>query len=1733
MRVSGIYAVAAVVMFFLSLAGAVAFSDTTGNKTVAVKSIYFPGDEVVVKANFKPSSSTIIDPSGKAHSLKFKEKDGTFVAEFGLKKNVVLGKYLVMVDNITTEFFVDSYSISASYSNGKIAGNVSYYFVQPNYVEYEIDGEKGRANLSGGSFVIPVGVGKYEVLLICGNAEKKLKISPKLEILAEVEEINDTAVVSGKVLIDGQPAAANLSYWFEGSKVERINVNGSFNLTFNVSGGLHLRAEVGNGNGNLSAEKVVKIKIKPKKKIVEVGEVYFPGETVLIKANFKPEKGIVVSGNVTHELEFEERDGWFISEFELKKDVVLGNYTVIVDGIVRHFVVDFCEINASVEDNAIVGSANCYITAPEVRYVIEGKEKQEGSVKVLNGSFEIPLPEKAGNYTAFLECGNAKLSLNFSVKEGNVSAGRVYFVNDTAEVFANFKPEKGYIITPSNETVELNFSEYDGRFRAEYRVSEVGRYNVRVDEFNLSFVVDDYSINASFNGSAVVGNVSWHFVEPSFVEYIIYPGGEEGKAEIKNGGFTIKTPENATGILLECGNARLNLPLLNETALPNASIILNPENGTAGIAVVVNGKGFQPNATVEIYFDDTPVNKTVADENGSFTATFKVPNFPPGKYEVTANSIAYASFEVLPVKIKNESHEIIAFDPVKKVIVVQKLKEKEPESELKVGIKSLSKAKSKVKKIGNTEFSIVEVKADRETLKSFNFSTDVLNTKISSKKLKDDLIRVEVTNKTETWYRFSVEIPKGYGVKEIVGDDGRRIVNTLHVNRTTGEIEGVLRWYIDNGTLYFYDDPIWGYNISLTPPAPNRSIAIELAYNGAYSGAGQISAIVFPYSQGDNATTIATYDHAGRTEDNGYGNDIDIDAGSKIALRFNVGGNTRQYGNEYYYRYHECNLWWRGRCIWWSSTPNYIYATLGADGNLTQANRADVPLNTVPDGTLESVIITNMQTERREANITQKVIIRDNYRWFATIYYIKPNRDLTNLRFFQGMDWNFAGSYDGDNAYYNTTYDIVYGYDSNAPPGDIQYGGYGSNLRSSAHDVNYYTDIYLEQRPQATLYTRGMWGDIYRDDLNNNTEYIGDAATALAWDIPSLSAGETWVVPIIWGLGYDFNDMVNQILEGKSKLFDAGIKSIDAPANNSKFNPSTAGIVYFNATAALYGLVDAENLEVIFNVTRVGGGYSYQNSTFVSLYVPHNETATVSFPLNLSSLPYGKYKAEFKTNLPNDQNTTNDAKWIYFYISAFTVEPNQQKTGNPGEEIKYTLTSANYFAAGRFDINITQSTKGWATRVYNGTTLVAEDSNGDGVWDTVNEDSNGNGIPDIFLPYGLSYINISKIIPPTAPLGETDTTTLKFSSIASPDIYDDVTVFTSTPSPPTKQKQFYLHSDFTMNTSRPASGTSGVTAVKASTIESWYQSPPFASTFKIYDRIFVNLWMNSSAAATNQISVSVIKTDGVNSEVVGVNSSQLSMTTSPNLFTVTIPLTSPVTFNRGEYAVLRIDNPSTNDIFVFHSLTYPSNITFNTTTYIKVADLYTSECLAGEPIRIYANVTDPIGSYDISSANVQIYFENNTLAESGSMSLNTTDTSSPSLWKLFDYSTSLQQGNYTVNVTAVESNGVVYTGSVPITCSVPITTRNITATLSILGDKLRLKIYSMENVSSISLYWIKPANISISATGNFDSNGTTGNIYWWNFDSINAGETKYVNITLQPAGVYSMIQAFNIGIDPD
>lgn len=1028
---------------------------------------------------------------------------------------------------------------------------------------------------------------------------------------------------------------------------------------------------------------------------------------------------------------------------------------------------------------------------------------------------------------------------------------------------------------------------------------------------------------------------------------------------------------------------------------------------------------------------------------------------------------------------------LVSYDPTKRAIVIKILGSKKPLINRvfsKIRLKECRIAQREIG--GNFPLYEVTIPLDRYNditqktlLRRFNIPEEVLNTTVKTVKINETKIRVEVENKLDNvWYRFSVRIntSKGYRVKEIVGDDGRVIVNNLSIDRRTGKIYGDIKYYIENSTLYFYDDPIYGYNISLIPPAPHNSIAIEIANNDTIlNEGGQISAIVFPYNEGDDSSTISSHDHAGRMGDNNYGNDIDAEAGSKIAIKYRWNNFDRQFGN-----------------------GGILNPYLG-EYYLDETYRQYVLDHETPHRILESLIIVKMYTPwpGRELNITQKIIIRDNYRWFATVYYIKnpTNKTFRDLKFFQGMDWNFNSDYLDDECYYDDTYDIVYGHDVINQPNNpsirkIEYGGYKSILPSYEHEVNEYKKV---------------WNSIKSGRLNNNSKFTRDAATALAWYKDTLGPNETWVVPIIWGLGFNFSDMLDQIEVGLNQLYDTGVKSIESPYKGEVFNPNIHPIINVTSTVALYGIVDVENLNVSIEVRRIGGGYNYTNYTFVSLYVSYPEKKTVVFPLNISNMPYGIYNITVKTNLPNDQNISNDEKSVIIYINPFSVKPHiQSKTSNVGEKVYYNITLYNYGNDYYFDVNITNSTRNWPTYLYDGEVLIGRDDNGDSVWDFILNDSNSNGLPDIYVN-GTKNITIVKEIPKIAPLGVTDTTTVQFININIPSIRDAATLKTSTPLPPTVEKTFYLHGDSKriLNTTPPTE-KDNYTQINSHNFLTWAQYPRFADDFVIYGNISVDLYIKEPISLEQPLIVTLYATDGTS--IVELGSDIITQQLSQNHYVLNISLDSPVTIPKDYYIVLKIDNSRRkNPIKVYHNMDYPSKITVSTTTYVKIQDCYFDRDVyyQGDDATIYVNVTDPIGAYDISGTEIEIYYLNGTLLYTGPMELEDIDNNDPQLWKLYRYSFYLPDpGIYNITVTARESNGVVYVQSFPLLVRYY---SNISTSISMTSRGYNISFIPYRPLKDVYVYWYKPEEIEVlNIWGDFNESGVSGDVYWFRYYQV-------------------------------
>jgi hypothetical protein len=125
-------------------------------------------------------------------------------------------------------------------------------------------------------------------------------------------------------------------------------------------------------------------------------------------------------------------------------------------------------------------------------------------------------------------------------------------------------------------------------------------------------------------------------------------------------------------------------------------------------------------------------------------------------------------------------------------------------------------------------------------------ATVAVSTSLNNKEL-----RVSLNNKADgSWYRMSASIPKGYDVSKITRSDGKEIKNNVEINSTTGEtVNSDINWYVDNGILYFYDDPASVYTVSLSA----TSATITLYF---HDNAGACFLDTSPNSSSNDHTSI-------------------------------------------------------------------------------------------------------------------------------------------------------------------------------------------------------------------------------------------------------------------------------------------------------------------------------------------------------------------------------------------------------------------------------------------------------------------------------------------------------------------------------------------------------------------------------------------------------------------------------------------------------------------------------------------------------------------------------------------------------------------------------------------------------------------------------------------------------------------------------------------------------------
>jgi hypothetical protein len=101
---------------------------------LGVKKLYFVNDTVVVTVGFKPKKA-FLKFGSEIISLNFSKDGDVYRTRFKVDK---AGIYEIWVDDLSANFTVDKYNISAEVVGNVLKGTVGYHLIEPMFVEYTI-----------------------------------------------------------------------------------------------------------------------------------------------------------------------------------------------------------------------------------------------------------------------------------------------------------------------------------------------------------------------------------------------------------------------------------------------------------------------------------------------------------------------------------------------------------------------------------------------------------------------------------------------------------------------------------------------------------------------------------------------------------------------------------------------------------------------------------------------------------------------------------------------------------------------------------------------------------------------------------------------------------------------------------------------------------------------------------------------------------------------------------------------------------------------------------------------------------------------------------------------------------------------------------------------------------------------------------------------------------------------------------------------------------------------------------------------------------------------------------------------------------------------------------------------------------------------------------------------------------------------------------------------------------
>jgi uncharacterized repeat protein (TIGR01451 family) len=432
---------------------------------------------------------------------------------------------------------------------------------------------------------------------------------------------------------------------------------------------------------------------------------------------------------------------------------------------------------------------------------------------------------------------------------------------------------------------------------------------------------------------------------------------------------------------------------------------------------------------------------------------------------------------------------------------------------------------------------------------------------------------------------------------------------------------------------------------------------------------------------------------------------------------------------------------------------------------------------------------------------------------------------------------------------------------------------------------------------------------------------------------------------------------------------------------------------------------------------------------------------------------------------------------------------------NPGDTLRYTITLANTTSVSATAVSVTDdmpaNTSGFIvlslpSGANNNSTGIGTGANNSGYLNITNITVPANGsvtvVFDVIVATGVS---------PGATINNTATVTNPGGVAANP-VAPQIIVSASQ-IPGSGTKQLYLINGQGLTRTRPGAQTT-VTIDEGASI-TWTLTQPLQQDVTLSSGNFpIQLWLTEANNGNNRI-VTVTLNNSAIGTIASVGPTNYALSGTPTQTTIVLNTTSTITAPAGSTFSLTITNSSTgngNRQVLVHQLggANASRIDLNSASIINVDNVLfynaaynggvaTSTVTRGSTAYIRAVVSDPFGSFDISSATVTLSDPAGTAVVTNA-AMTQVDDSGLAL-KTYEYAYAVPAnaaaGAWTASVTANEGvEGISDLGVAAFTVVIPMPLLQLGKVSSVVWDPVNLFINPKRIPGSIVSYTVTVTN---------------------------------------------------------